>query len=107
MKGYIFLLFTVFVLATFANAQDHISNLLRDKRYIERQIDCILDRGYCDIMGRKFKEWLPEAVNNHCRRCTPWQAAQTQTLITFMQQNYSHMWNLIVQRYETTGYYFD
>ncbi|CAL7945808.1 unnamed protein product [Xylocopa violacea] len=104
MKTQILFLFAIFALMTFAEAQN-ISKLLMDKRYVQRQINCILGRGHCDIIGRKISELLPEAVYNHCQRCTPQQGAHARMLIVFMQQNYPQEWHLILQRYAAMRYY--
>ncbi|XP_003705057.1 allergen Tha p 1 [Megachile rotundata] len=103
MKIQIFLLLVVVAVATFVEAQD-ISNLLNDRRYVQKQISCILDQGHCDAIGRKIKGLLPEALNNQCRRCTPKQAGHARTLIAFMQQNYPYEWRAIVQRYAAMQY---
>lgn len=48
---------------------------------------------------------LPEALNNHCRRCTPRQMTHARTLIAFMKENYPNEWHIIVQRYAAMWYY--
>ncbi|XP_029038127.1 ejaculatory bulb-specific protein 3-like isoform X1 [Osmia bicornis bicornis] len=104
MKFLIFLFLTAFAITIFVEAQD-ISNLLNDRRYVQKQINCILGQGHCDVVGRKIKEILPEALNNHCRRCTPRQMAHARTLIAFMKENYPNEWHIIVQRYTAMPYY--
>ncbi|XP_076302656.1 allergen Tha p 1-like [Lasioglossum baleicum] len=104
MKVQIFILFTILILTNYIKAQD-ISNLLKDRQYVQKQINCILNRGHCDSIGRKIKELLPEAVNNRCQRCTPRQAAHAHTLIAFMQQNYPYEWRLILQHYAAMRHY--
>ncbi|XP_017795804.1 PREDICTED: ejaculatory bulb-specific protein 3-like [Habropoda laboriosa] len=98
---------TASLLCLLGKTQDRIPNLLMNKQYVEKQIDCILDRGHCDAIGRKIKELLPEAINNYCRRCTSREVAQARTLITFMQQNYPQAWNLILRRYAAMQRYFN
>ncbi|XP_076751810.1 allergen Tha p 1 [Xylocopa sonorina] len=104
MKIQILFLFAVFTLMTFAGAQN-ISKLLTNERYVRKQIDCILGRGYCDAIGRRISELLPEAVYNRCQHCTPQQGAHARMLIVFMQQHYPQEWHLILQRYAAMRYY--
>lgn len=54
MKYQIILLLTAFAMTIFVEAQD-ISNLLSDRRYVQKQINCILDQGHCDVVGKKIK----------------------------------------------------
>ncbi|XP_012271970.1 ejaculatory bulb-specific protein 3-like [Orussus abietinus] len=86
-----------------AQAQD-ISGLLMDRNYVRRQIDCILERGRCDVIGRRIKTLLPDALNNGCRRCTPSEARIARRLMEFMQTNYPNEWRAIVQRYGNRYY---
>ncbi|XP_076632316.1 allergen Tha p 1 [Colletes latitarsis] len=77
----------------------NISNLLTNRRFVEKQIDCILNRGHCDSIGKTIKGLLPEALNNNCRRCTPEQTEQARTMIEFMKRNYPNEWHSIVRHY--------
>lgn len=120
----ILFLLTIVALSTFSNAQE-ILNLLRDERFVEKQINCVLNRGHCDIIGRKIKskvwdirwnklislfiflklQWsffaglLPEALNNNCRGCTSRDITHARILMDFMQRNYPNEWYLIRQHY--------
>ncbi|KZC04255.1 PREDICTED: ejaculatory bulb-specific protein 3-like [Dufourea novaeangliae] len=89
---------TILVLTTFVEAKE-ISQLLQDRRYVERQIRCILNEGHCDIIGKTVKELLPEALNDNCRHCTSRQREHAQTLMAFTQRNYPNEWLAIVQQY--------
>ncbi|XP_017765414.1 PREDICTED: ejaculatory bulb-specific protein 3-like [Eufriesea mexicana] len=104
MKVQIFFLFTIVIFTSYIKAQN-ISNLVKDRQYVQKQINCILNLGHCDSIGRKIKELLPEAVNNRCQRCTPRQATHARTLIAFMQQNYPYEWHLILQHYAAIQHY--
>ncbi|XP_076178446.1 allergen Tha p 1 [Ptiloglossa arizonensis] len=99
MKVPIILILSILVLANFVKAQD-ISNLLRDKRFVEKQIACILNRGRCDFIGKKIKGLLPEALHNNCRGCTFREREHARTLIEFMKRNYPREWHSIVRQYE-------
>ncbi|XP_031842041.1 putative odorant-binding protein A10 [Nomia melanderi] len=103
MKLQIGFLVTLLVLASFIQAQN-ILHLLSDRRYVERQISCILNRAPCDVVGKTVKGLLPEALNNDCRRCTPRQMEHAQILMGFMRQNYPNEWYSIVQYYTARRY---
>ncbi|XP_054005837.1 ejaculatory bulb-specific protein 3-like [Hylaeus anthracinus] len=98
MRVLIVFVLTVFVFVASVDAQD-ISNLLMDRNYVQKQINCILNRGHCDLIGRKIKGLLPEALNNNCRRCTYRQMEHARTLIGFMKRNYPREWHSIVGSY--------
>ncbi|CAD1468150.1 unnamed protein product [Heterotrigona itama] len=103
MKVQILLLFTIFILTSFTEAhRDTTSNFLMDRSYVLKQIDCVLKIKECDAIGKKIIALLPEAVNNHCRKCTSRQAALANKLMIFMEQNYPNQWRLILQYYKTT-----
>ncbi|KAK2574976.1 hypothetical protein KPH14_008739 [Odynerus spinipes] len=82
----------------YCQGQD-VSRLLMDRVYVNKQINCILERGPCDGIGRHLKDMLPQALDNNCQRCTPAQKRRAVKLISFMRQNYPNEWNIIVQRY--------
>ncbi|XP_076652582.1 ejaculatory bulb-specific protein 3 [Halictus rubicundus] len=104
MKLQLCFLVTLLVFASFVQAQDSISHLMMDKRYLQRQIGCVLDQAPCDVIGRVIKRLLPEALNNNCGRCTPRQMEHAETLMAFMQQNYPNEWQSIMQYYSTMKY---
>ncbi|XP_060822285.1 ejaculatory bulb-specific protein 3-like [Bombus pascuorum] len=103
MKVKILLLFAIFTLTSFIKAQDTTSTM--DKLYVQKQINCVLSLRQCDSIGRKIIALLPEALNNHCERCTPQQAALARKLTVFMQQNYPNEWKLIIRRYKLLRYF--
>nr|CAD7458453.1 unnamed protein product [Timema tahoe] len=83
--------------ANFGNSD--ISNLLRDRGLVQRQILCVLDQGSCDHIGTMLKTAIPEIVTRNCRSCTPQQAANARKLANFVQSNYPEAWRQIVARY--------
>ncbi|XP_033340089.1 allergen Tha p 1 [Megalopta genalis] len=101
MKLQLSIFVTLLVLSSFAEAQKSVSQLLTDRRYVTQQISCILDQAPCDVIGKRIKSLLPEALNNNCRRCTPRQREHARTLMTLMQQNYPKEWQMIVRYYST------
>ena len=50
----IFGLFAILTVLAICEAQD-ISVLLQDRAVVQKQINCALDRGVCDILGRQIK----------------------------------------------------
>ncbi|XP_071861223.1 uncharacterized protein [Bombus fervidus] len=105
MKVKILLLFAIFTLTSFIKAQDTTSTFLMDRLYIEKQINCILSLRQCDSTGKRIIALLPEALNNHCERCTPQQAALAHKLTVFMQQNYPNVWESIIRHYKLLRYF--
>lgn len=99
MKVPVFL-FLLLIAGSVCRAQD-IDGLLSDRGYVQKQINCILDRGHCDLIGKHIKGLLPEFLRNHCGRCTPTQQAQGRRLAGFMQTYYPKEWALIKKRYGT------
>ncbi|XP_043583160.1 uncharacterized protein LOC122567991 [Bombus pyrosoma] len=111
MKVKILHLFAIFTLTSFIKAQDTTSTFLMDRLYVQKQINCVLSLRQCDSTGRRIigkiilTALLPEALNNHCERCTLRQAALAHKLTVFMQQNCSNEWESIIRRYETLKYF--
>ncbi|KAG7203189.1 hypothetical protein KM043_010296 [Ampulex compressa] len=105
MKIQAVIILTIVVITGLCQGQD-ISGLLADRRYVEKQINCILERGHCDVIGRQIKGLLPEVLNNNCRRCTPHQVRTAHRLISFMRQSYPNEWSHIVRSYTGTHYVF-
>ncbi|XP_076245958.1 allergen Tha p 1 [Calliopsis andreniformis] len=95
----IVLLFIVITLANFANAQG-IMKFLNNKRFVEKQIDCILERGRCDVVGKRLIEFIPEILNDNCKYCSPQHKYYARTLLDFMSKNYPRELKLMIRRYK-------
>ncbi|PSN34932.1 hypothetical protein C0J52_20146 [Blattella germanica] len=76
-----------------------ISRFLRDNAFIQREIDCILDKGPCDEIGRNLKLALPEVVTRNCRSCNLQQATNARRLINYVRSYYPNVYDQIQARY--------
>ncbi|GAB1862753.1 CSP5 protein [Camponotus japonicus] len=87
-------------LAVFCQAQD-ISSYLTDKRFIDKELHCLLETGDCDGFGKQIKRVLPVVLKDKCRRCTPQQKANLHKLIQFLQSRYPTQWHTIEEMYSS------
>ncbi|KDR22550.1 putative odorant-binding protein A10 [Zootermopsis nevadensis] len=76
-----------------------ISHLLQNNAVIQQQINCVLDRGPCNELGRMLKLALPEVVGRNCRSCTAQQAANARRLVNFIRQRHPDVYSAVVARY--------
>ncbi|XP_014608124.1 PREDICTED: uncharacterized protein LOC106788922 [Polistes canadensis] len=76
----------------------HMSRL-KDRSFMKKQLDCVLDRAPCDQLGLNMKTMIPKMVVNNCHDCSPSLRQNYGKLRNFMQQYYPVEWNAIIKRY--------
>ncbi|XP_011258405.1 ejaculatory bulb-specific protein 3-like [Camponotus floridanus] len=91
-------------LAVFCRVQD-ISSYLTDKRFIDKELHCLLETGDCDGLGKQIKRVLPVVLKDKCRRCTPLQKANLYKLIQFLQSRYPTQWRTIEEMYSSPTHF--
>nr|CAJ01516.1 hypothetical protein [Artemia franciscana] len=65
-----------------------VDSLLKNKKYVQTQIKCILNEGKCDKTGRDMKDLLPEVLQRNCRKCSEVQKVNADKIINYMKQNH-------------------
>ncbi|XP_029668308.1 ejaculatory bulb-specific protein 3-like [Formica exsecta] len=93
-------------LFAFCRAQD-ISAYLTDKRFIDKELHCLLETGECDGFGNQIKRILPVVLKDNCRRCTPQQKVNLHRLIQFLQSRYPTQWRTIEGMYTSRAHHFN
>ncbi|CAL1687533.1 unnamed protein product [Lasius platythorax] len=91
-------------LVAFCRAQD-FSAYLNDKRFIDKELQCLLQTGECDGFGKQIKRVLPLVLKDNCRRCTPQQKVNLQRLIQFLQSRYPTEWRTIKGIYTSSTHF--
>ncbi|KAJ9585931.1 hypothetical protein L9F63_020439 [Diploptera punctata] len=76
-----------------------LSPFLANSDLVQREIDCVLDRGQCDEIGTFLKSVLPEVVGRNCASCTPEQAATARSITEFVRTTRPDAYNEIQARY--------
>nr|WVD93737.1 chemosensory protein 13 [Graphosoma rubrolineatum] len=76
-----------------------IQRILSDRRYVQQQLNCVLDRGQCDPIGNQLRNVIPEVLTRNCRLCSPQQAQTARNVINFLSQNYPNEWSQIQRRF--------
>ncbi|XP_035731123.1 uncharacterized protein LOC118445556 [Vespa mandarinia] len=99
MKARIIIAFSLAVILVSCQRQDGDMNRLRDKSFVKKQLDCILERRPCDKMGQNMKDLIPIIAYNNCQRCNPHLKQRYAILRNFMLQHYPNEWNAIIRRY--------
>lgn len=90
-------------LVTFCRAQD-ISAYLANKRFIDKELYCLLKTGDCDGFGEQIKRILPAVLKDNCRRCTSQQKINLHRLIQFLQSRYPTEWRTIEEIYTSPAH---
>ncbi|GLV39846.1 uncharacterized protein CBL_08090 [Carabus blaptoides fortunei] len=67
--------------------------------YLERQLQCALDKAPCDYYGYQIKRSLPFILNNECRACDPRKMSNAQLLAKFIEMRYPDIWMELLQKY--------
>ena len=79
-----------------------VNEKLRDQKFIERQLDCILAEHdqHCDQFGAQLKRMAPDIFRGNCvKPCTKCTKKQIQKVIVVLQRKYPREFSLIVRRY--------
>jgi len=65
----------------------NIEEYLRDEKAMERQVQCVLNGGTCDAIGRWIKPRVTAAFLGECPMCTPKQQQNMKRIMDYMQKN--------------------
>lgn len=96
-----------------------VEGMLRNQKLVRKQIDCVLERGRCDINGRDLKgnytirkndyeqlfisfyisAFLPEAIGDDCEDCSPRVKYNVDRVINYMRVNHPAEWAEIHEKY--------
>ncbi|XP_067002336.2 allergen Tha p 1 [Anabrus simplex] len=79
---------------------NNVKNILRDRRLVQRQIHCVLDKGPCDKLGNSLKSIIKEVLFNNCSKCSPRQATNAKIIVEHIQKNFPSDYNAIVAHYK-------
>ncbi|XP_063990948.1 ejaculatory bulb-specific protein 3-like [Diachasmimorpha longicaudata] len=84
----------VFVATLFVVIGAHdlgVETFLKDKTFVNKEIDCMLNKAPCDIIGQMIKDILPDALNNDCGHCSSIQAKIMRRLMDFMETSHPEL----------------
>eukprot|EP00096_Caligus_rogercresseyi_P005038 TRINITY_DN1983_c0_g1_i2.p1 TRINITY_DN1983_c0_g1~~TRINITY_DN1983_c0_g1_i2.p1 ORF type:complete len:107 (+),score=19.37 TRINITY_DN1983_c0_g1_i2:248-568(+) len=77
-----------------------IEQKLKDSKFIQKQVKCILGTGKCNRLGGRLKRKVPEAIRGVCPKpCKPCDQKQIQRVIQVMQEKYPSEWASILSNY--------
>lgn len=76
-----------------------LETALGDKRFIQRQLQCALGEGPCDVIGKRLKTLAPLVLRGACPQCSPQETKQIQYTLSYVQRNYPQQWAKIVRQY--------
>uniref|UniRef100_A0A8D8ZAX7 Ejaculatory bulb-specific protein 3 n=1 Tax=Cacopsylla melanoneura TaxID=428564 RepID=A0A8D8ZAX7_9HEMI len=82
-----------------AFGNDDVNKYLSNPKYVEQQIDCVLDRSGCDSIGRNLKAAIPLALRENCRACSSKQVENARKLGSYISQHYPREWSQIQAKY--------
>ncbi|KAI5692966.1 hypothetical protein M8J76_014419 [Diaphorina citri] len=82
-----------------AFGNEDVNKYLANPQYVEQQIDCVLDRGNCDPIGRNLKAAIPLALRENCRACSSKQVANARKLGSYISERYPREWRQIQAKY--------
>nr|XP_018912154.1 PREDICTED: ejaculatory bulb-specific protein 3-like [Bemisia tabaci]WUR09780.1 ejaculatory bulb protein 6 [Bemisia tabaci] len=76
-----------------------VSRLLTNRDYVNRQINCVLDKGSCDNIGRQLKQAIPEVLGRQCKSCSARQLDNARKVVNYIRSNYPGPWSQIEAKY--------
>lgn len=82
-------------------AEDAAANVkLNDRSFIKQQVQCVLDQGPCDDIGRSIKLLAPEVMKGRCPPpCDPCKQKQIQKIMATLSKEYSQEWGQILNQF--------
>ncbi|XKL60021.1 hypothetical protein PGB90_001037 [Kerria lacca] len=104
MKSYVvYFIALVPVLIVFCCGQrasvEHIENLLQDRHFVNKQINCVLGKARCDEFGKNLRASIPKVLQDSCRSCTPEESEVAEKIIGFVKANHPDVWENVSRKY--------
>lgn len=66
-----------------------INRKFKDERYMQQQLNCVLDKGPCDDTGKMVKRLAPDVLKGHCPSpCTMCTRRQIKRVMAEVQRKY-------------------
>jgi len=73
---------------------------LQDPVFINQQLDCLLDKGECDDIGKLIKRMAPDVIRGGCHHpCDPCKKKQIQKVMAVLSRKYPRQFQKMLQRF--------
>ncbi|XP_059480567.1 uncharacterized protein LOC132199676 [Neocloeon triangulifer] len=76
-----------------------IKPYLQDSAFMNRLLNCMLNRGECDGIGNVVKSMAKSLITTRCATCEPQIKNAVETGIYWLQSRYNREWNELVRMY--------
>ncbi|XP_049814613.1 ejaculatory bulb-specific protein 3-like [Schistocerca nitens] len=105
------LLIVTAALATAAAADDRyakydhvdVERMLRNQRFVNAAIKCLLEEGPCTPEIRDLKKMLPDALKSDCSKCSAKQKENVRKVVDFMMKQRAADWARLSRKYDPEG----
>ncbi|EEB19859.1 ejaculatory bulb-specific protein 3 precursor, putative [Pediculus humanus corporis] len=77
-----------------------IDSILKNDRLLESHVNCLLDKGPCTKEGQDFKDYLPEAIDTSCEKCTVAQKRIVKKAAKYLMEKKKPAWEQIRNKYD-------
>lgn len=73
---------------------------LKDKRYVQKQLDCVLNKGPCDKTGLMIKRLAPDVMRGLCPKpCNVCTERQIKRMMATVSRNYPQEWSEMLRSF--------
>ncbi|KAF7284411.1 hypothetical protein GWI33_022197 [Rhynchophorus ferrugineus] len=80
-----------------------VDAILASKRLLKNYVNCLLDKGPCTNDGKLLKQYLPDALETECSKCSPTQKKIAGKVFSVLLLNHRPEWEELTQRYDPDG----
>nr|AQN78399.1 chemosensory protein 5 [Meteorus pulchricornis] len=87
-------------ISQFHISDEQINMALNDRRYLRRQIQCVLGEAPCDPVGRRLKSLAPLVLRGSCPQCSKDESRQIKKVLAHVQRTFpKEEWTKIIKQY--------
>jgi len=73
---------------------------LNDPVFINTQLECLLDRGECDEIGKLIKRMAPDIIRGGCHHpCDPCKKKQIQKVMSVLSRRYPRQFQTMLKKF--------
>jgi len=73
---------------------------LQDPVFINNQMECLLDRGECDEIGKLIKRMAPDIIRGGCHHpCDPCKKKQIQKVMGLLSRRYPRQFQTMLKKF--------
>ncbi|XP_044745730.1 allergen Tha p 1-like [Coccinella septempunctata] len=80
-----------------------VNAILASERLLKNYMNCLLDKGSCSPEGKILRQYLPDAMQSECSRCSEKQKKIAGTVLAHLLQYHKDYWQQLLNKYDTDG----